>query len=144
MSGVDSAEPAAPVSPGTGHDPLVVYYDGACPLCTREIGFYKCQEGADQLLWVDVSAIEGANVAPDLRREQALARLTVRDEDGRLVSGSGAFIRIWLRLPRFRWLARLFQVPPFPWLLHQAYEIFLLVRPYLQAMVPPAKTAGRR
>ena len=121
-----------------------MYYDGACPLCAREIGFYKGQEGADQVHWVDVSRCESVNVAPDLRRDEALARLTVSEADGRLVSGGGAFIRIWARLPRFRWLARLLQVQPLPWLLHHAYEIFLLLRPYLQAMAAPATTARRR
>jgi predicted DCC family thiol-disulfide oxidoreductase YuxK len=128
--------------PGQGAP--TVYYDGACPLCAREIGFYKRQQGADRVRWVDVSRGETTDVAPDLPRAQALARLTVRDVDGRLVSGSLAFTRIWTWLPRFRWLGRFLAIPPFPLLLHHAYEIFLKTRPLLQAIASRRTAPGQR
>jgi predicted DCC family thiol-disulfide oxidoreductase YuxK len=74
-----------------GHDRPTAFYDGACPLCAREIGFYRRQEGADWICWVDISSIDTMDVAPDLAREEALARFTVRDADGSLVSGGRAF-----------------------------------------------------
>jgi len=55
------------------------------------------------------------DVAPDLAREEALARFTVRDADGSLVSGGIAFPLIWKQLPRFRWLAKLSDIQPFAW-----------------------------
>ena len=118
----------------SGHDRPIAYYDGACPLCSREIGFYRRQNGADRICWVDISGIDTMDVAPDLAREEALARFTVRDADGSLVSGGKAFTRVWKKLPRFRWLAKLFDVQPFAWSLDQAYGIFLKLRPRLQAM----------
>lgn len=114
-----------------GHDRPTAFYYGACPLCAREIGFYRRQEGADRICWVDVGTM---NAAPDLSREQALARFTVRKADGSLVSGSRAFTLIWKELPRFRWLAALFGTAPLAWLLGKAYGIFLVLRPCLQAM----------
>ncbi len=141
MSGAADADTATVNCTETtsGHDRPVAYYDGACPLCAREIGFYRRQEGADRIDWVDISRIDAVDVAPDLPRAKALARFTVRDVDGGLVSGSGAFTRIWMRLPRFRWLATLFAVPPFAWLLEQAYRLFLKFRPRLQAMASSGK-----
>ena len=140
-SGAASIEAAAASRPETlfGHDRPTAYYDGACPLCAREIGFYRRQEGADQICWVDISSIDTIDVAPDLSREHAIARFTVRDVDGSLVSGSRAFTKIWMCLPRFRWLAKVFAVQPFAWLLGQAYRLFLKLRPRLQAMAAPAK-----
>ncbi|NDD03179.1 MAG: DUF393 domain-containing protein, partial [Betaproteobacteria bacterium] len=35
--------------------PLTIYYDGSCPLCRREIAFYKSNPDAAQLVWHDVS-----------------------------------------------------------------------------------------
>ncbi len=127
-----------------GHDRPTAYYDGTCPLCAREIGFYRRQKGAARICWVDIGAIDSAHVAPDLPRADALARFTVRDVDGSLVSGSEAFIRIWIYLPRFRWLAKIFAVQPFAWMLGQAYRLFLEVRPRLQAMASRLATQGPR
>ena len=33
-----------------------VFFDGACPLCAREIEFYQKQEGASRIAWVDGAA----------------------------------------------------------------------------------------
>lgn len=145
-SGAADIEAAAASRPKTmsGHDGPTAYYDGACPLCAREIGFYRRQDGADRICWVDISDIDTVDVAPDLTREQALTRFTVRDADGSLVSGGRAFTRIWMRLPLFRWLATVFEIQPFNWLLDQAYDLFLKLRPRLQAMAAPREVRGPR
>ena len=44
------------------------------------------------------------------------------------------FALIWKELPRFRWLAALFRAPFLAWLLDKAYGVFLMLRPFLQAM----------
>jgi len=111
-----------------------VYYDGACPLCAREVGFYRRQDRAEQICWIDISRIDAVDIAPGLTRKQALARLTVRDIDGNFVSGGKGFTKIWKHLPRFRWLAAIFERQPFIWVLEQAYAAFLRHRPLLQAM----------
>ena len=126
------------------NDRPTAYYDGACPLCAREIGFYRRQNGADRICWVDISDIDTVDVAPGLPREEALARFSVRDADGSLVSGGRAFTHIWKRLPRFRWLATVFDIQPFAWLLGQAYRLFLEVRPRLQALATRLETQGPR
>jgi len=28
---------------------LIIYYDGGCPVCTREIGFYQRRRGAEHV-----------------------------------------------------------------------------------------------
>lgn len=116
-------------------EPLTVFYDGACPLCEREIAFYRRREGADRVAWIDVSESTANRIAPGLSKDQALARFHVRTSDGRLVSGGKAFARLWAALPAFRLLGRVFQVPPLAWLLDRAYLLFLGIRPRLQAYV---------
>ena len=144
MSGAAEAEQARGQGPGalSAECGPTAYYDGACPLCAREIGFYRRQEGADLIRWVDVSAIDGGNVLPNLTRAEALARFTVRDADGVLVSGSPAFVRVWKQLPRFRWIAAVFETQPFAWLLARAYDVFLRLRPRLQALAASRAAGG--
>ena len=77
-----------PAAPSSLHDGPIAYYDGACPLCAREIAFYRRQAGASRIHWIDVSRLGGNEVAPDLSNSAALARFHVRDIDGSLVSGA--------------------------------------------------------
>jgi predicted DCC family thiol-disulfide oxidoreductase YuxK len=112
---------------------VTVLYDGACPLCRREIGVYRRSEGADAVAFCDVSPADAK--PPGLTREEAMRRFHVIDASGRLRSGADAFIALWLSLPRWRWLGRLASVPPLPWLLERAYRGFLRVRPAIQRRV---------
>jgi predicted DCC family thiol-disulfide oxidoreductase YuxK len=107
---------------------VAVYFDGGCPICSREIGFYQRQAGADSINWVDVNRCS-ENALPDgVSRTAAMARFHVRTADG-ITDGAAAFIALWKALPRFRLIGRLLSVPPMPWLLERGYRIFLRIRP---------------
>lgn len=109
-----------------------VYYDGDCPICQREIAFYRRRAGAEHVSWVDIESADGADLGPDLDKAQAKARLHVRLADGRLVSGARGFAALWLALPAFRWAGRIAASPPVAWPLERLYRAFLRVRPWLQ------------
>lgn len=116
-----------------------VYYDGACPLCSREIAAYQRSLGAEQLRWVDAAACPGPALGPQLPREAALARLHVRLPDGRLLSGAAAFVAIWQRLPAFHMLARLARLPGAVTVMEAAYRGFLALRPLWRRQALPAE-----
>ncbi len=120
---------------------ITVYYDGACTLCMREIGFYKNRQGAEDIEWVDVGDIDGPYVAADLTKDDAMAKFHVRTPDGGLIKGGDAFARLWSALPGFRPLGRAASVAPLKVLLRGAYALFLPLRPYLQRLVPPLPEA---
>jgi len=105
--------PGAPRGPPhmTGMTETTVYYDGACPVCSREISQYQRARGADSLRFVDVTQCGDAALGDGLTREQALAAMHVRRADGSLVRGARAFGEIWGALPAFRPLAWLMRVP---------------------------------
>jgi 3-demethoxyubiquinol 3-hydroxylase len=107
---------------------LTIYFDGACPVCTREIALYRRQPGAQACEWVDVSSCPDTALGPDLTREAALARFHVRRADGELVDGMRGFATLWRTLPRTAWLGRLASAGPVPVLLDGAYAAFLSVR----------------
>jgi predicted DCC family thiol-disulfide oxidoreductase YuxK len=109
-------------------EPMRVYYDGGCPVCAREIAFYKSRPGADGLKWVDVRDSAPEALGPDLTAERALARMHVRRADGTLLSGAAAFAELWRRMPGFRFLGRLLAVPPFGALAEFSYRGFLMIR----------------
>jgi demethoxyubiquinone hydroxylase (CLK1/Coq7/Cat5 family)/predicted DCC family thiol-disulfide oxidoreductase YuxK len=99
MSSDAPIRPAVPRgTAGDGEAPsrpaLTVYYDGACPVCAREIGLYRRQRGSDAVRWVDASSCDAEALGPGLDRAGALARLHARRADGTLVDGAGAFGRV--------------------------------------------------
>lgn len=113
--------PTAPTKP-------TLYYDGGCPVCSREIAMYKGQPGAGNVCWVDITRVDAEHLGSDLDREAAMARLHLRTADGRLVSGAEAFTTLWKSLPRWAWLGRLLGSRPLLPLLEIAYRIFLRLR----------------
>lgn len=108
--------------------PPTVYFDGGCPVCTREVSMYRRQPGADAVQWVDVAHCSASDLGGDLTREAAMARLHLRRPDGSLVSGAQAFTSLWQVLPRWAWLGRLLGAGPGLWLLERGYRVFLVVR----------------
>ena len=121
---------------------LTVFYDGACPLCDREISFYRGRRGAENVSWVDVSGASDGDVAPGLAKDEALARFHVMQPDGTLVSGGRAFAELWAALPGFQLWGRFFRNRPLTWLLNRAYDLFLGLRPQLRAMMAAREASG--
>lgn len=107
---------------------LTVYFDGACPVCSREIAFYRRQAGASAIEWVDAAVCPVAALGADLSRERAMARLHVRKADGQLTSGARAFTTLWRGIPRTAFLGRLLEHRPVLALLELGYRVLLLVR----------------
>lgn len=113
--------------------PIEVYYDGACPLCRREIAVYSGLRPMRAIQWTDVSG-EASALPAGCSRDVMLARFHVTGPDGRLVSGATAFLTLWESLPGWRWLARLGRLPGMPWVLEQGYRGFLRIRPVMQRL----------
>jgi demethoxyubiquinone hydroxylase (CLK1/Coq7/Cat5 family) len=107
---------------------LTVYFDGSCPVCSREIAMYRRRPGAESCEWVDAAACPDAALGSDLSRPTALARFHVRRADGTLVSGMRGFALLWQALPATAWLGRLAAMGPMPAVLDAAYRVFLVLR----------------
>lgn len=87
---------------------LTIYYDGSCPLCRREIAFYRRNPDAAQLVWHDVSvnflANDDASLGAGLSCQRAMAYFHVRDAEGQLfeaalplrVCGASSEVGVWL------------------------------------------------
>jgi predicted DCC family thiol-disulfide oxidoreductase YuxK len=116
------------------HSQSTVYYDGSCPLCRAEIGYYRRTDQAGALCFVDVSTA-GAEPPEGMTQQQAMQRFHVRSPDGRLLSGAAAFVEVWTRLPGWRWAARVASLPGALAVLELGYRMFLPVRPFISSSV---------
>lgn len=129
---------------GTAPGKLTVYYDGACPLCSREIGFYQRRRGAEAVDWVDVADVTGEFIGPDLPRSKALARFHVRLPDGTLESGARGFGALWAVMPGFGWLGSVAQSRAGQRAMEAVYRAFLKVRPMVQRAAARSKPQAAR
>jgi predicted DCC family thiol-disulfide oxidoreductase YuxK len=119
---------ATPASPA-----LTVLYDGACPLCRREIGIYRNLQPDAPICFADVSDA-AVSLPAGTTRQQLLARFHVQRRDGELLSGAQAFLALWAALPGWRWLALAGRLPGAGWLMERTYRLFLHARPTLQRL----------
>jgi predicted DCC family thiol-disulfide oxidoreductase YuxK len=85
--------------------PLVLF-DGACPMCRREIAHYQRVRGGNGIEWIDLAPLPDGPVIDDVDRATAMARMHVRDANGRWHTGAAAFVELWRHLSGYRWLAR--------------------------------------
>ncbi|MFD1189049.1 thiol-disulfide oxidoreductase DCC family protein [Phenylobacterium conjunctum] len=107
---------------------VVVWYDGACPLCRREIALMRRLDRAGRIDFVDVA--QGDTSCP-LDRAELLARFHAL-EDGQIRSGAAAFAAMWRAIPLLWPLGQAARIPVVLRLLDWAYGRFLKVRPRLQ------------
>jgi predicted DCC family thiol-disulfide oxidoreductase YuxK len=116
---------------------LTVLYDGACPLCSREIAWYRRRPAAQPVTWIDLSRCADADLPEGIGRDAALARFHVVEADGRKATGAAAFARLWACYPRLRGLARLARLPGVARVLEWGYRAFLRLRPRMARLLPP-------
>ena len=107
-----------------------VFFDGSCPLCRAEIGYYRRRDKAGALCFVDVSET-GAPTPGGITQQRAMERFHVRARDGRVLSGAAAFVEVWTHLPKWRWAARAASLPGALAVLELGYRMFLPVRPFI-------------
>ena len=110
---------------------LLVWFDGDCPLCQREIALMRRLDRRRVIQFTDVSR-GGATDCP-IDRAMLLARFHAR-EDGRVLSGAAAFAAMWRAIPVLRPLGLLARNRFVLVLLERAYAKFLRVRPRLQRL----------
>ena len=113
---------------------LTVFFDGSCPICSKEINFYKMRAGADELSWIDVSDEEIPIPIQTRSREELMARFHVLSSSGELVSGGAAFAELWASLPAFKIFGKIFKLPILRYLIDVGYDMFLTLRPKFQSL----------
>ena len=111
---------------------VTVWFDGACPLCRREIGLLRRLDTDGAIRFVDVAA--GAPESCPVDHADLLARFHAQ-EDGKLLSGAAAFAAMWRAIPLLRPLGLVARKPLILKLLERLYRLFLRLRPRLQRLL---------
>ncbi|MFM7150802.1 MAG: thiol-disulfide oxidoreductase DCC family protein [Gemmataceae bacterium] len=110
---------------------LTIFFDGLCPLCSREISHYQGRtQGDPTVQYVDIAAedFRAEDHGLDPRRVHEVMHVKLGDEIRTEVQ---AFIAIWDRVRGYAFLGRLARLPviyPFLWLF---YQLFARIRPWL-------------
>ncbi|MBM7068735.1 thiol-disulfide oxidoreductase DCC family protein [Actibacterium sp. 188UL27-1] len=87
-----------------------IIYNAECPVCAFEINAYR-RYAAGRDLPMEFKDLNQADMAAyGLTRDQAARRLYVQHGE-ELLSGIPAFICLWREMPRYRWLARIIDLP---------------------------------
>jgi predicted DCC family thiol-disulfide oxidoreductase YuxK len=115
---------------GSAH-PVTVWFDGACPLCRREIALMRWLDRRGRIEFIDVAA-EPAECPID--PAELLARFHAREGD-RVHTGAAAFAAMWRAMPLLNPLGRRARWPPLLAGLERVYLGFLRIRPWLQRQV---------
>ncbi|MES2498235.1 MAG: DUF393 domain-containing protein [Pseudomonadota bacterium] len=105
-----------------------IWYDGHCPLCSREIALMRRLDWRHRIAFIDVQS-DSASCPID--RSELLARFHAQ-EAGVLLSGAAAFAAMWRAIPLLRPLGLLARNRYALRLLEAAYIRFLRFRPIVQ------------
>ena len=102
---------------------IEVFYDGACPLCSREIDMLRRRDHQARIRFTDIAAAGFDASSLGLTWEALMARIHGRLPDGTLIEGVEVFRRLYAAVG-FRRLVRVSRAPGISHLLALAYHLF--------------------
>jgi predicted DCC family thiol-disulfide oxidoreductase YuxK len=100
-----------------------VFYDGACPLCLREMNLLRRRDRGARIRFTDISAEAFVPAKVGVPWETLMARLHGRLPDGSIIEGVEVFRRLYAAAG-FSTLVELSRVPGVSQLLEIAYRAF--------------------
>ena len=100
---------------------MKVYYNESCSICRAEINLYK-KQNIKQIDWVDITNNTAAE-KDTLKDDKSLLRRLHVEEDGKIFEGAKAFLLVWKKIPKYRFLYRFFKLPIIFTLFSFSYEI---------------------
>ena len=117
---------------------IEVFYDGACPLCLREIRFLRRLDKSSRFLFTDISSEEFRAADYGKTLESFMSEIHARLPEGTWIRGVEVFRRLYASLgfAPLVWITRL---PGVAGLLDGAYHIF--ARNRLRWTCTPGETA---
>ena len=100
---------------------MKVYYNESCHICRAEINLYK-RQNIEDIEWVDITNNIAAEKETSKNDKNLLRRLHVID-DGKVFEGAEAFLLVWKKIPKYKFLYKFFKLPIIFTLFKYGYEI---------------------
>jgi len=98
-----------------------VYFNNSCNICRAEINLYKKQNIKD-IQWVDITDNKSAEIETQKDDRTLLRRLHIKDGQ-KVIGGAEAFLLVWEKIPKYRFLYTFFKRPIIFTLFSYFYEI---------------------
>ena len=100
---------------------MKVYYNESCAICRAEINLYK-KQNIKEIQWVDITnnIVAEKNTSKD---DKTLLRRLHVEEDGKIFQGADAFLLVWKKIPKYKFLYSFFKLPIIFTLFSIFYEI---------------------
>ena len=100
---------------------MKVYFNNSCKICKAEIDLYK-KENINEINWVDITNNSSAENETSKTDKELLRRLHVKDGE-KVLQGAEAFLILWKKIPKYRFLYNFFKLPIIFSLFSVVYEI---------------------
>ena len=98
-----------------------VYFNNSCKICKAEIDLYK-KEKVNEIDWIDITNNDLAEKETSKNNKQLLRRLHVKDGEN-VLQGAEAFLLLWKKIPKYKFLYNFFKLPIIFQLFSFTYEI---------------------
>ncbi len=100
---------------------MKVYFNNSCKICKAEIDLYK-KEKIEEIDWIDITNNKLAEEETSKDSKQLLRRLHVKDGE-KILGGAAAFLLLWKKMPKYRFLYNCFKLPIIFNIFSVVYEI---------------------
>ena len=100
---------------------MKVYFNNSCKICKAEIDLYK-KEKIQEIDWVDITNNEIAEKETSKNNKELLRRLHVK-EGQKITQGAEAFLLLWKKIPKYKFLYNFFKLPVIFNLFNIVYEL---------------------
>ncbi|KIH77482.1 Predicted thiol-disulfide oxidoreductase YuxK, DCC family [Geoalkalibacter ferrihydriticus] len=127
--------------------PLLIFYDGGCSVCAREVEHYLRRDRDDHLIGVDISDPDFDPGPYHISLKDFMYELHAIDAQGRVYRGVEAFWAIWQAFPAstlFGLLGTFITLPLINPLARLGYKGFANIRPYLPKRKPHCSSGSCR
>ena len=114
---------------------LKVYFDGQCPLCKREINFYRGLKTNSEITWIDIEEESFDQSQTGISKDKLKRRFHVEKDNTEVFSGGYAFLELWKHVCVSSQIAKILDNYFIPRLLDKLYDFFLVIRPLFQKLL---------